>query len=142
MTFKGFLPILVTMIRLLKEGKYKLIETRKQTKILSLDKEVFAWISTTKVGEILVVSHKSYKTDHMLSIGKYRMYEVEDESKLTDLIHLELLVGEGKWQGYLLPTGLPNKKKIRSKMIPTREIITKVIFNYPLITPLPVFVNY
>jgi hypothetical protein len=51
------------------------------------------------------------------------MYLVKDEPNLSDLTHLELLVGEGVWQGYLLPIGLPNGVK-RRKIIPTKEIIT------------------
>jgi len=114
------------MIRLLQEGRYRLIETRGQIKILTLnDKKVFVWLNITDIGEILVSSHKPHKADHLLTQGRYRMYEVKGEPKLTDLLHLELFVGEGKWQGYLLPTGLPTEVKKRSRMIPTKEIITK-----------------
>lgn len=77
------------------------------------------------IGEILVTSHKKHKTDAILAIGKYRLYEVKDEPNLTDLHHLELYVGDNTWQGYLLTTGLPNEKKRRSRIIPTDEIITK-----------------
>jgi hypothetical protein len=55
------------------------------------------------------------------------MYDVKDESTLTDLVHLELHAGIGIWQGYLLPTGLPAGSKIRNRIIPTKEIITKVM---------------
>lgn len=114
------------MIRLRKEGKYTLIETKGHTKILILDKRItFAWIIADAIGEILVASHASHSIDHILSLGRYRMYEVKDEPKLTDLLHLELFVGEGTWQGYLLPTGLPTKEKKRNRIIPTTEIITK-----------------
>lgn len=114
------------MIKLIQQGTYTLIETTGHTKILRLDnKKVFAWIVAREIGEILVASHKVHKTDHILTTGKYRIYEVKDEPKFTDLIHLELLTGEGVWQGYLLPTGLPNDKKKRNRIIPTGEIITK-----------------
>lgn len=114
------------MIKLIQEGVYTLIETNAQTKILTLDgNKTYAWVSVAEIGEILVASHKSHKVDHILSIGKYRMYDVEDEPNLTDLIHLELLVGEGVWQGYLFPIGLPTDENIRSRIIPTNEIITK-----------------
>jgi hypothetical protein len=36
-------------------------------------------------------------------------------------------VGKGTWQGYLLPTGLPDDKKKRNRIIPTDEVITKTI---------------
>jgi len=116
------------MITLLTNGTYKLIETRRNTKILSLDdndkRHAYAWINAGDIGEILVTTHKSHRVDHMLAVGKFRLYEVKSEPELTDLIHLELLVGDGVWQGYLLPLGMPNGVKKR-KIIPTNEIITK-----------------
>lgn len=88
---------------------------------------MFAWINASGIGEILVVSQNPHKTDHVLAVGKHRIYEVKDEPDLTDLIHLELLVGDGVWQGYLLPTGLPTNENKRNRIIPTLEIITKSI---------------
>ena len=113
------------MIKLNQQGTYALIETEGHIKILVLDnKETFAWITASDIGEILVASHKPHEVDHILSTGKYRMYEVKDEPDLTDLVHLELLAGDGVWQGYLLPTGLPRGTKKRNRIIPTKEIIT------------------
>lgn len=114
------------MIKLIQSGDYVLVETKGQTRILTLDgKKTFAWVNVNNIGEILVASHKTHETDNILAIGKYRMYDVNDEPKLTDLIHLELLVGEGTWQGYLLLNGLPQGSKKRNRIIPTNEIITK-----------------
>lgn len=113
------------MIKIIQQGNYTLIETRRHIKILQLDRDVFAWITVKDIGEILVSSHNPHVTDHALANGAYRMYEVLDEPRLTDLTHLELLVGNGQWQGYLLPTGLPTDKKSRSRIIPTQEIITR-----------------
>ncbi|MBI4080630.1 MAG: hypothetical protein HY430_02555 [Candidatus Levybacteria bacterium] len=114
------------MIKLIEKGIYALIETKGQTKILTLDgNRTFAWVSLAEIGEILVASHKSHKVDYMLATGRYRTYEVKDEPKLTDLVHLELLVGDGIWQGYLLPTGLPTEEKKRNRIIPTNETITR-----------------
>lgn len=114
------------MIELIQQGDYSLIETKGQIKILTFDNEkIFAWVNVMEIGEILVTSHNPHKTEHLLALGKYRLYDVKVEPKLTDLIHLELLVGEGKWQGYLLPTGLPTDQKKRNRIIPTKEIITK-----------------
>lgn len=112
------------MIKLIEKGSYKLFETKHLVKILKLNKKNFVWINAPSIGEILVSSHKSHRADYILSSGKYRIYEVKDEPQLTDLLHLELLVGEGLWQGYLLPVGMPNGVK-RRKIIPTKEIITK-----------------
>ena len=116
------------MITLQQKGEYRIIETKAQTKLLILDKkDKYAWINAADIGEILVTTAKSHTTDAILAAGKYRIYKVIDEPKYTDLLHLELLVGEGIWQGYLLTTGLPKDKKKRARIIPTREIITKVM---------------
>lgn len=116
------------MIKLLEDGSYTLVETHRHIKILNLGNEkVFAWINVAGIGEILVASHNPHRTDHILAVGKYRLYEVKDEPILTDLIHLELLVGDGIWQGYLLTKGLPSAKNSRVRIIPTLEIITKSV---------------
>lgn len=113
------------MIKRLKSGNYVLAETPQQTKILILDgKAKYAWIHAEEAGDILVSTQKKIKLSSILSAGTYRIYDVENESDFTDLKHIELFVGDGKWQGYLLPTGLPNGK-IRRKIIPTFETITK-----------------
>lgn len=114
------------MIRLLKEGTYRLIESKSQTKILTLDSQFsYAWIMAYDIGEILVSSHQTHAEDCVLSVGKYRIYEVEQESNLSDQLHIELCVGTGLWQGYLLPTGLPTETKKRSRIIPTQEVISR-----------------
>lgn len=115
------------MIKTIQTGEYTLIETKDQVKILTLDgKQSFAWITAHDIGGLLVVSHVSHKANLILAIGKYRMYEVKDEPNVTDLIHLELMVGEGKWQGYLLLKGLPAGAKKRNRIVPTNELITLV----------------
>lgn len=111
------------MITLKRSGRYKLIETKKHTKVLYIDNDIYAWVEPVHIGEILVVSHKVHKTDCVLSIGEYCLYEVEDEPQLSDNPHLELEVGNGVWQGYLLLTGLPDAHKKRGRIIPTVEII-------------------
>lgn len=112
------------MITLERSGEYKLIETKRNTKILYLDQETYAWVQPAKMGEILVVSHNPHKTDCLLSTGRYRLYSVEDEPSLADHIHLELEAGPGVWQGYLLLTGLPDDGKPRARIVPTTEMIT------------------
>lgn len=112
------------MIELLAIGPYKLIETKHHTKILHLGTDVFAWVEPRNMGEILVESHKAHKTDCVLSVGQYKLYDVENEPDLSDQIHLELDVGRNKWQGYLLLSGLPNLHKKRGRIIPTKEVIT------------------
>ncbi len=113
------------MITAIKSGHYQLIETKGQVKILTLDTNIFAWINVATIGELLVTSHRKHKTDNILAVGKYRLYDVKNEPKLTDLLHLELFVGDGKWQGYLLLTGLPTIHNQRKRIIPTPEVITR-----------------
>lgn len=114
------------MIKTIQQGSYKLIETKGQTKILYLDKETYAWVEPADIGEILVHSHNIHKTDCILSLGRYYLYDVNDELKLSDQQHIELEVGENTWQGYLLLTGLPTDSKIRGRIIPTKEVITNI----------------
>ena len=111
------------MIKTIIDGVYGLIETKDHIKILTLDERQFAWIASGGIGEILVTSHNPHKVDHWLAIGKYRLYDVKDEPKLVDQQHLELHVGTKRWQGYLLPTGIPVNKKKRSRIIATKELI-------------------
>lgn len=114
------------MIKLIKQGDYQLIETKGLNKVLNLsDKGTYAWINAEGIGEILVTSHKKHQADYVLAVGKYRLYEVKDEPKLADTLHLELTTGKGNWQGYLLISGLPTAKDKKNRIIPTKEIITK-----------------
>ncbi|OGH21491.1 MAG: hypothetical protein A2958_01455 [Candidatus Levybacteria bacterium RIFCSPLOWO2_01_FULL_38_13] len=116
------------MIRAITSGQYKLIETWGHTKILQLNgKRSYAWIVAKNIGELLVSTFKKHAADYILSAGSYRLYEVTDEPNLIDGMHLELLAGEGLWQGYLLPTGLPTRKKVRNRIIPTKELLTKTV---------------
>lgn len=111
------------MIKLFRSGRYKLTETKHHIKVLELDKAAYAWIEPPSVGGILVASRHAQRIDAMLSVGAYTIFEIEDEPELSDQLHLQLEVGIGMWQGYLLPTGLPNEKKIRCKIIPTQEVV-------------------
>ena len=112
------------MITLRRTGLYKLIETKKHTKVLYLDNDIYAWVEPVHIGEILVVSNKVHVSDCVLSIGNFCLYDVIDEPNLSDQLHLELEVGKDTWQGYLLLTGLPDDHKKRGRIIPTHEIIT------------------
>lgn len=112
------------MVELIEVGNYKLLETKNQVKILELSDKVFAWINVQGIGEILVTSHNPHKTDSLLAVGRYRMYDVEDDPDFSDHIHLELSVGSGQWQGYLLLTGLPDDTKKRARIVPTHEVIS------------------
>lgn len=112
------------MITLLRSGFYKLVETKSNTKILYLDNETFAWVEPRNIGEILVLSRRLHKTDCVLSMGHFNIYDVTDEPHLSDQQHLELETGKSTWQGYLLLSGLPDIHKPRGRIIPTHEVIT------------------
>jgi hypothetical protein len=115
------------MIQIVFDGAYRLFETKNGIKILELNDKYFcAWLHTLEIGDFLVATYKYHRVSHLLATGKFRLYKVKHEKEYTDLLHLELQVGE-VWQGYLLPTGLPIGMKKRSKIIPTDEHITSVI---------------
>ncbi len=111
------------MIKLLKQGKYRLIETKAHKKILTLGANDYAWVNAIEIGEILVASHNPHIVDAILSVGNYWLYDVKDDPELTDLQHLELEVGPNTIQGFLLLTGLPTSKKKRSRIIPTNQLV-------------------
>jgi hypothetical protein len=114
------------MIKKLRSGEYQLLETKQNTKMLVLDgKSAFAWVVAGEIGEILVSAEIPSDVGAVLSAGEYRLYLVKDEPKLVDLEHLELAIGDGHWQGYLLPTGLPSSEDKRNRIIATDEVITK-----------------
>ncbi len=116
------------MIRTVRQGLYRLQESKGGNKILTLDDtETFAWVDTNGIGDILITSHKSFPKDQLLAKGNFRIYEVKDEPDLTDLLHLELHVGNGTWQGYLLPLGLPDEINKRHRIIATEETITRTM---------------
>ena len=112
------------MITSLRQGFYKLIETKRHTKVLYLDNDTYAWVEPANIGEILVSSHRTHKADCILSMGHYHLYDVVDEPAFSDQMHLELEAGKNVWQGYLLLTGLPDRHKKRARIIPTQETIT------------------
>lgn len=113
------------MIQVVQRGSYRLIETKEQTKILLFDNQhAFIWVNTAIIGEILPAAYAAAFNGCILAEGHYRLYLVKNERHLTGQLHLELYVGNGRWQGYLLTTGLPSDPKKGSKMIPTKEIIT------------------
>ncbi len=119
----------IMVIRLIKIGHYVLFETKTDTKILCLDEtKSYACIFAEGIGKILVQAKNIHEINCILSRGTYRMYDVINEPNLTDLTHLELFVGEGHWQGYLLPNNMPGDKKKRARIIPTRELITRSSF--------------
>ena len=112
------------MKRLIKQGYYKLLETKKNTKVILLsDGGIFAWVDSPRIGEILIRFRKKFTLQNVLAIGKYRLFDIKNEPKLVDLQHLELEIGLRRWQGYLLPRGLPTTKDKKHRIIPTNELV-------------------
>jgi hypothetical protein len=113
------------MIKLLKLGKYRLVVAKDGNRILYLGTQGYLWKQTKNIGELLLFSKHPHRQDYVMSDGTYRLYQIKDEPNFVDLQHLELKAGPNRWQGYLLLTGLPTPKRIRRRIVPTQEVITK-----------------
>lgn len=129
------------MIKLLSEGRYKLVETKRFTKILYLNNDAYAWVEFEGVGELLVATLRHHVLGAVLSEGRFRLYDVENEPNLIDHQHLELEIGGREWQGYLLITGLPDVNKVRARIIPTHETITTFLVAKEVKKPAMIQVN-
>jgi hypothetical protein len=114
------------MITLLQSGKYTLLQAIEEVKALLLDKKLFGWDEVVAEEELVFFSLKQFHPIGISTTGKYRLYEVKGEKKLVNAIHLELFAGDGKWEGYLLPDGLPTKEVPRKKIVRIDQTITKV----------------
>lgn len=114
------------MIKLITKGKYRIIWAKDRQRILYLEDQGYLWSHAKGIGELLTFSKHPHKLSYTLAEGKYRIYAVKNEPKYVDLRHLELSVGPNLWQGYLLLTGLPTAIKIRSRIVPTSEVISHV----------------
>jgi hypothetical protein len=114
------------MITLLQSGKYTLFQAVEEVKALLLDKKLYGWQEIKDEEELVFFSlHKFHPVD-VTTTGKYRLYEVTGEKKFVNAIHLELFAGDGKWEGYVLPDGLPTKESRRKKILRIDTTITKV----------------
>ena len=119
------------MITRIETGIYKLTETPHRMKLISLSRHgKYILTGLEGIGDILAITRRPHRVHAVLSTGAYHVYSVEAEPHLSDQLHLELEVGHGQWQGYLLPTGLPDGEKLRSRIIPTHEVVTEnPVFN-------------
>lgn len=112
------------MIKAIAQGVYKLVATKDKKRILYLGDQGYLWSYAKNIGDLLSFSRHLHVQEYTLAKGIYCLYRVENEPKYVDLEHLELQVGTHEWQGYLLLTGLPTVGKIRSRIVPTREVIS------------------
>ena len=114
------------MIKVIEKGTYKLSITKVSNRILSLSgNRNYAWLHIGKIGEILVLLKTLPQTNYTVFVGPYQIYEVKDEPDFTDTVHLELYIGRGEWQGFLLTTGLPTVEDPKNRIIATKELIIK-----------------
>lgn len=111
------------MIKLIRKGKYCIVWTKDNQRILYLEDQGYLWSYAKGIGELLTFSKHPHELSYILTEGKYRIYSVKNEPKYVDLQHLELSIKPKVWQGYLLLTGLPTLIKIRSRIVPTDEVI-------------------
>jgi hypothetical protein len=115
------------MIRLTGNGSYRLGETKEASRFLTLDSYgdncTYAWEWIDGI-QFRLTDKEPVDTGYTLAAGKYRLYEVRDEPGLANQLHLELSAGDGIWQGYLLPEGLPVDQNAK-KVLPIDEAITK-----------------
>lgn len=112
------------MITLQSFGFYRLFETKHGVRILRLGHTDYVWIRAEGIGDILTASVRAHWARNLLAEGQYRLYQIEAEPAYSDQMHLELLVGESDWQGYLLPSGLPRRDNRRVRVIATNETIS------------------
>ncbi len=113
------------MIKTITKGNYKLVCAKDGERILYLKDQAYLWSHAKGIGELLAFSRRTREISHTIVEGNFRIYNVKREPELVDLKHLELSVGNGRWQGYLLLTGLPTSSKVRSRIVPTDEIISE-----------------
>lgn len=113
------------MIKLLQKGRYKIVQTRDHNTILYLEEQGYHLDYAPRIGDLLTFSKHTHRLSYTLAQGVYKLYQVKNEPKLIDLRHLELSLGKGQWQGYVLLTGLPTSQKLRSRIEPTQEVISK-----------------
>lgn len=111
------------MIQFIKKGTYTLKKLDKSSHKLSLDKKKM-YIITPIETQYFIFSAQFEKFDG--EDGTYRLYRVKDEIAFSNALHLELFNEKRRLQ-YLLPAGLPARKSPK-KIIPTDEVITKMIF--------------
>ena len=120
------------MIKLINNGKYNLVEIENGIKALALgeifgEKSVYFLIDADVIRKTSTQNYQYYEAGFILASGRYRLYDVKSEWNFRSNKHLELSVGEGFWQGYLLPEGFPTTRKTEKRIIPIKELITKAV---------------
>jgi hypothetical protein len=113
------------MITVLSTGTYQLYK-KDPLRILTLNgKKKFLWEKSRDATGQLRFWTPQDNIEELSASGAFRLYDVKKETDLTDGMHLELFVGEGDWEGYLLKDKLPNAKRKECDIVKTDECITK-----------------
>ena len=118
------------MIKVLKSGKYQLVETSQQIKVLYLDETPYIWLYIPGIGHVIEMTHNPHRAEHILAQGSYRIYDVKGEERFSRHKHLELFIGDGAWQGYLILTDLPSETRKRVRIVATNEVVS-ALSGYP-----------
>lgn len=113
------------MIRVIQSGTYEVVETKSLKNILILDDKEYFMLTDEKKMKRKIIRVEKPDDCSIRSAGNYRMYEVRDERYFADSMHLELNTGNGFWDSYVLPFGLPSSLRKDSSIYPTSEAISK-----------------
>lgn len=115
------------MITVLKRGNYWQLKSPDPSLqfLLEMEDSDNAYLIAEIRNNTGIVEFTSARQKEIEFSRKYRLYETCNEKLLTDGLHLEILLKDGCWQGYLLPQGIPDKKLRKKDVIRTSELITK-----------------
>jgi Protein of unknown function (DUF2795) len=106
------------------QGRYELLETTHQHRILVLDhKQWFAWVQGQQ-GEILVHSDADHQKDHTIQQGQFYLIDFEQDPTFKDMPHL-FLQKDDSYEEVMLPNGLPTEKDHQKKVIKNEHRLPK-----------------
>lgn len=118
------------MITVISRGRYYLLDDPPLL-ILGMESEpgviksIYRFKPYQKKEKIKFISTSRVGIDRKIALDRFRMYEVMNETKFEDGVHLELCTGHGKWSCYVLPRGMPDEKHRLKNYAHTTVCITK-----------------
>ena len=118
------------MITVTGRGWYHFVE---KPKLLILDNEHESGVIKTayhfnpdqKKAQISLAGINNMRFAEKVVSGRFRMYKTINEARFVDGTHLELCEEAGKWNCYILPTGLPNEKELQKDYSRTNACVTQ-----------------
>lgn len=87
--------------------------------------KVYRFFLTDGQEKIRFITRSEFNFTKNVITGRYRIYEVKNEQSFKDGVYLELCIRVGKWNCYILPTGLPDQNILEKNILATKECITK-----------------